>query len=251
MQAMDTDARAGTSGFHSAVRNRYYYGKLLDVVHFDIEQDYGNYKRWLINRAVIGCGVVCGLDVELSRDGKSVTVTRGLAFDGDGRELIVPSRSREIELPPPPESDSKQAPCYDDEGRYHLVICYHECPGGSDPGPGGDCGDDPCVTSLILEKYSLEWRAGRAPDVPHDVCVPELVSGERINRRALALHISRCPDTSCGLCIPLANVTIPKPGEGEVDIDITVRPIVYTNPLLYELITAMTSDRQNRGRVGK
>ena len=49
------------------VRNRYFYGKLLDVYHFELETNYMNYKRWLMNRHVISYGVVCGMDVRLGK----------------------------------------------------------------------------------------------------------------------------------------------------------------------------------------
>src|SRR5688500_4793888 len=85
------------------VRNRYFYGKLLDVMHLEMEQTYFNSKRALINRLVIGPGVVCGLDVELSDDGKSVVVLPGVAIDRCGREIVVTKPSQPVELPPLPE----------------------------------------------------------------------------------------------------------------------------------------------------
>src|SRR5206468_11586399 len=40
-------------------RNKYFYGKLMDVPHFQMEQTYGNWKRWLLNRLALGEGVLC------------------------------------------------------------------------------------------------------------------------------------------------------------------------------------------------
>ena len=42
-------------------RNRYFYGKLLTVRDFEVEQRYHCTKRALLNRLVHGAGVVCGL----------------------------------------------------------------------------------------------------------------------------------------------------------------------------------------------
>lgn len=42
------------------------------------------------NRAYHGCGVVCGLAVHLSADGKTVTVTPGYAVSPQGDEIYVP-----------------------------------------------------------------------------------------------------------------------------------------------------------------
>ena len=44
-------------------RNNYFYGKLLDEFHFQMEQHYMNQKRWLLNRLSLGTGVLCGLEV--------------------------------------------------------------------------------------------------------------------------------------------------------------------------------------------
>src|SRR6185369_4527424 len=44
-------------------RNNYFHGKMLSARDLAAEQDYFNQKRWLINRMVLGWGVVCGLEV--------------------------------------------------------------------------------------------------------------------------------------------------------------------------------------------
>ena len=62
----------------TAVRNRYFYMKLLDVYHFELETNYLNDKRWLLNRLVFGYGVVCGLDVKCGPDDNTIIVTQVL-----------------------------------------------------------------------------------------------------------------------------------------------------------------------------
>lgn len=69
-------------------RNRYFYGKLLGVEDFELEQKYMNDKRRLINRFMHGCGVVCGLNV-IPVGPDAVSVEAGLALDFAGREIIV------------------------------------------------------------------------------------------------------------------------------------------------------------------
>ena len=87
----------------SPVRNRYFYGKLLDTHHFELETAYLNHKRWLINRLVHGWGVVCGLDVNSARPHEAITVGPGMALDKCGREIIVP-RSHGPSTSPPTSS---------------------------------------------------------------------------------------------------------------------------------------------------
>jgi hypothetical protein len=56
----------------------------------------------------------------------------------------------------------------------------------------------------------------------------------------------------CDPCLPLANVRLAKAdGSSPADVDITIRPIVYTNDLLFELTNAQNSDQKARLRGGK
>jgi len=71
-------------------RNRYFYGKMLTARDFETEQRYFNNKRRLINRTIIGAGVVCGLGV-YQNDDTSFSVETGLALDYLGREIAVPT----------------------------------------------------------------------------------------------------------------------------------------------------------------
>jgi hypothetical protein len=89
-------------------RNNYFYGKLLDVFHLEMEQKYFNSKRWLLNRLVTGPGVVCGLRVELTDDGKSVILNPGLAIDRCGREIVVANPSAPYPLPELPPYKSPE-----------------------------------------------------------------------------------------------------------------------------------------------
>lgn len=69
-------------------RNRYFYGKLLTVRDFELEQKYFNDKRRLINRLLFGSGVVSGLQV-IAVDDKTISVETGMAIDCYGREIVV------------------------------------------------------------------------------------------------------------------------------------------------------------------
>lgn len=71
-------------------RNRYFYGKMLTARDFEIEQRYFNNKRRLINRTILGVGVVCGLGV-YQNDDSSFSVETGMALDYLGREIVVPA----------------------------------------------------------------------------------------------------------------------------------------------------------------
>ena len=69
-------------------RNRYFYGKLLSVDDFELEQKYFNDKRRLINRFLFGPGVVSGLYV-VGVDEQTISLETGFALDTWGREIVV------------------------------------------------------------------------------------------------------------------------------------------------------------------
>jgi hypothetical protein len=276
------------------IRNRYFYGKLLDVFHFELEQEYFNHKRWLLNRLVSGYGVVCGLGVQLGPDNQSVIVLPGVAIDKCGREIIVCQKSEPIPLPlPPPPPTSQTNPqqpnpnqptsvpggtpagavnpantpgttpttpgtvntptpkdnC--DCGPYvHLNICYHECQTDPVPALGGDCDTQAvCSPGAIRERYRLSLCDGKLTPARTTTRIPDLLSGGAFNYRALSDYVTNaCAPCADDCCIPLANIKIPDPGGtyDQTSIHTEVRPIVYSNDVLYEIILALVQP-QNKG----
>lgn len=69
-------------------KNRYFHGKLLTAEDFKQEQQYVDDKRRLINRWVLGAGIVAGLEV-IRVDDYSISIEMGLALDYTGREIVV------------------------------------------------------------------------------------------------------------------------------------------------------------------
>lgn len=246
-------------------RPRYFYGQLLDVRHFESEQDYFKRKLWMLNRMVSGYGVVCGLDVQVGEDNHSVVVTPGLALDKNGREIVVPCRSKPVPIEPRPEKDAtqsakpaKQTYKQDDEecddDWVHLVMCYQECKADPEPVMTGGCdtGEGRCSPGAIREGYELHLEPGKAAEISVDASIPNLIKGNSVNYRALADWVSAPCDEHSDSCITLANIRRPVAG-GTLelsDIDISVRPIVYSLDLLWELVLALTHETQSR-RTGK
>jgi hypothetical protein len=256
MQINLRDAKS-RGGIHTFVRNRYFYGKLLDVFHFELEQDYVNGKRWLLNRMVSGYGVLCGLDVQPAQRGRAVVVTAGAALDRGGREIIVPRTSEPIAIPPRPAAQPEQ-PAHgncEPEDYVHLCICYQQCE--SDPTPVliDECGQaTSCSASSIQERYKCVIQECKAPDICLDSGAADFVLNGRLNYHALVERVTRnCPDLPADLCIPLANIRLPS-GEDPPqlsDIDISPRPIVYSNDLLFDIMRALAGEAPARNRGGK
>lgn len=69
-------------------RNKFFYGKLLTVADFELEQKYMNDKRRYLSRYLFGCGVICGLNT-YNVDDNSIMIEAGSAIDSYGREIIV------------------------------------------------------------------------------------------------------------------------------------------------------------------
>lgn len=76
------------SNFFPFERNKYFYGKLLSVDDFELEQKYMNDKRRMLNRFIFGSGVVAGLYV-VQADEQTMSVEAGFALDSWGREIVV------------------------------------------------------------------------------------------------------------------------------------------------------------------
>jgi hypothetical protein len=243
------------------VRNRYFYGKLLDVYHCQLETNYLNSKRWLLNRLISGYGVVCGLNVKAAPDKKGIVVTSGLAIDKWGRETIVPRETEPLPIPaqlipkPPAESDRdcQEKP---EEKFVCIWLCYHECE--TDPAPiltGDNCGLPTCEPSTIRERYKLEFKLGKVPPPLKDACIPDFIAGGHIDYPKLAKYVTTngCCQLPENPCIPLANIRVAPADGGSChlqpdDIDIAIRPIVFTNDLLFQLLLSLIKE-DNYGEI--
>ena len=263
MDVTGKTSRHGT-GLRTPERNRYFYGKLLDAYHFDLETGYFNGKRRLLNRLVSGYGVLCGLDVQLTHDKQCIVVLPGVALDKCGAEIIVPEVSKPVALPEIiAEKDDRPGSAKDaghadqkcpPKRHVHVLLCYYECE--SDPAPvlAGDCDTEAvCKPSLVRERYRIVIKEGPAPELHMECALGTAVSGNQIDYRALARWVTgACPALPDDCCICLADVQVPDHGDYDpADIDITVRPIVYTNDLLFEIILALTCGEHSQPRGGK
>lgn len=73
--------------YYSFERNHYYYGKLMTVEDFEVEQRYMNNKRRVANRFLQGMGVAFGMQAVLIDD-RTISIQPGYALDHTGREIL-------------------------------------------------------------------------------------------------------------------------------------------------------------------
>ncbi len=76
------------SKFFPFERNKYFFGKLLSVEDFNLEQKYVNDKRRMINSFLLGAGIAAGMYV-VQIDERTISVERGFALDYLGREIVI------------------------------------------------------------------------------------------------------------------------------------------------------------------
>lgn len=138
-------------------RNRYFYGKLLTVRDFEVEQKYFNDKRRILNMAVTGTGVVCGLNVTQS-DETTLIVESGFALDYMGREIIVDS---------PIIKKLQMLNGYSSVvGKTEAFLClrYEELLSEKVNAVGGDS-DQSIQHNKYVESYSITLETSE-PDIP-------------------------------------------------------------------------------------
>src|SRR5689334_10767060 len=149
-------------------RNNYYFGKLMDVLHFKLEQDYGMRKERLLNRLTLGEGVLCGLTLGKGT-GSQICVARGAAVDAVGREIIVPLAAC---IDPWTLTDECGQPAGElsktTRHVVHLCLSYRECATDFAPTLVTDCNaKEACAAGTIVESFRILVREGPPDAVAH------------------------------------------------------------------------------------
>ena len=249
-------------------RNHYYHGKMLSARDLADEQKYFNEKRWLINRAILGWGIVCGLDASL--DPSCLVVEPGLALDCCGHEILVCERltlsletfqralggNRPVDGAQGRPFDAAQGkPQTQYQGqtppssvRWVLCLEYKErCTEPVKP-VGGCSSKNGSEYNRIQDDYVLtirEWDKA-CPDDHDDVCCPVPGLGSKTSlHHALTERAKKCPHCKDCACVVLATGTFDgsaQPPTVTLDPDSwKYRRLVYTNPALASVIRCFHS----------
>jgi hypothetical protein len=158
------------------LRNHYFFGKLMDVPDFEVEQAYMVEKFKRHHARLHGTGVVCGLEVlphpnPACRD-THVVVSPGTALDCCGQEILV-LHEQVLELMSFP---AFAALVHEPDDRDHLLrlsICYRECATEEVPVLYDECGceDTRCAPNRILESWRFELEVD--PVLPPPTGAPQ------------------------------------------------------------------------------
>lgn len=252
-QPLGSDPQAPTS-LAAPERNQYYYGKLLDVSHLELEQNYLNGKRWLLTRLLNGTGVASGLAVAPAADGAHLIIQPGVAIDGWGREIVVPAASLPFDPRALTDDAGKPAGTVNGAASVLVSLCYQEC--GVNPAPmlvpscnsNGDCSP-----SATREQYYIVVKQGTAPSNPMACNFADLFTPQGASKQVPDLHpklsdrISQAyQDPSGQGCVLLAQVNLPASGAIAASmVDNTVRPLVVSTGLLLEVIFCLAQRVQS------
>jgi hypothetical protein len=250
-------------------RNHYFYGKLMDVAHFEMEQRYINHKRWLLNQQALGEGVLCGLQVA-AQDGM-LCVEPGMAVDGYGREIVKPLRTC---VDPwtltDPCGQSQSLLSKEARHQVSLLLCYKECLTDYMPVLVSDCGGEQAAAAgTLVETFALAVREG-LPDSPRPALDPQCctaLAGERDppsapgttpeageaasagqgagGIEARRLELCRCTTDACRTpaepCVLLAAIELLPGGQIGAIEQCRYRQRIYSNQVLLELILCLAT----------
>lgn len=169
------DSKCGVCATPQFERNNYFFGKQFTVRDLQQEQSYFNDKRHLINRMVLGWGVVCGLHVEWKDDKKRLVVQPGMALDCCGHEIVV-CETQYLSFDKDKDDcclDERQRP----EGKFVLCLEYDECHSEAVNLPPAGC-DEKGKTEYnrIRDSFKLRlksWDDACPKEPPEDVSCPD------------------------------------------------------------------------------
>ena len=245
-------------------RNNYFHGKVFSVRDLSAEQRYFNEKRWLINRMVLGWGVVCGLDVKWEQENSRFQIQPGLAFDCCGHEILVCE-----EKCLPFEDLEKEAfhPAQQEPGKpvkYALCLEYDKCkiepvelqPLGCEKQARTEYNRIRESFKFSVKPYDEACHARNAKPIAcldrfkHDIQKEESISCQTPSLHHHLCHKLKegCPECACCACVVLATFDVRRRYAGAPAIEITEfdactdRRLVYGNNLLYDLIDCYHGD---------
>ncbi len=221
--------------FPTFKRNNYFYGKLLTVNDFRMEQKYFVNKQRLSNRLIHGIGVVCGLQVT-QKSPTQIMISPGVALDFCGREIVVSE---------PYDFDIQQNLPSDAVSKVKVYIKFDFC--GLDPATkvlkSSNCKDD-CCYSTIKEGFKVEVQTPKAIGAfSENICAEwdDYLKDSKNDK----FCVEGCPEVGQDGVL-LAEVTFTKNTNGTITIKqvINNRNLVFANSTLYSLLKCLKNELQ-------
>jgi hypothetical protein len=223
-------------------RNNFYYGKMMDVLHFQMEQRYGIARHALSNRLTLGDGVLCGLGVTVV-DGK-LCVAPGVAVDVFGREIVVAAPVCIDPWAPPDPCEEHPSLARNVAHVVTLCLAYRECLTEYGPVLVPDCDTKSrSAAGTTVESYLLRVVEGEPPAVEshlsQELCHTLFAAEAADRRRLLCEGLEGDCAPGSNPCVTLARVELTVQGTIGAIQTCAVRPRVYSNAVLLDLILCL------------
>lgn len=247
----ETSQSASMSGHFE--RNAYFHGKLMTARDMQVEQDYHRDRLHLLAQHVLGSGLVCGLEttVRIKGDTVQAKVSPGLAIDRQGRPIYVTGNDW-VEAKYDGEADTP--PACDDLDELCVFLTYRECGIESVPGGINAC-EEQCYWNRIVEEFGVTYTETEPTAWKS---VPEDTIPSNADRKGAGLTPTQMAEvyyeSHLGACAPHDEFKLLlgcyTENDGKWDrSDEPPRPMVYTNDMLYALITEHVRDLENPHEV--
>ena len=227
-------------------RNNYFFGQLLDELKLNREQDYFTNMERLVNRLALGSGVLCGLEISFSADGKLCCLSPGVAIDPLGRVIIVPEQT---------SFDPRQIG--DCSGRVtdtvpversaivSVNLCYRECYADYSQYTPQDCDThDHSAPETVIERFCVQVSLDRTEnrvDQRIKKSLSTTAASATAHGRDLCEAVSRQWDgVTEPACVPLGTIELAEGGNfGKVE-SCSSRTMIYSSTQLLDMILVLT-----------
>jgi hypothetical protein len=207
-------------------KNNYFYGKQFTVRDLLQEQCYLNKKRQLVNRMILGWGVVCGLGVRWDPNvAQEFVVEKGMALDCCGHEIII-CEEQHVRFEKYEEVSRLAREQRGYKAKFVLCLEYDECKTEPVDLPPLGCGDKQERTEYnrVRDGFKLrikEWDDA-CPKQPYghigcldrykdDAMEQQIATRRRCDTETIHEHICSalgqgCPACECCECVVLATI---------------------------------------------
>ena len=247
MPRNDTHSDTDTSDLSQFEKNRFFKGKLMTPRDMEAEQEYHAERLHTINRFLNGKGIVHGLEIQSvteSGDGLDVTLTPGLALDGNGRPIVVGQVTTKS-LPMPAGDE------------VYLFLEFAEAAMETIPVPDTEGAvDDETAPNRAVESFELTYHETAPDDTASapDVSIPEFRAEEldpQTLRRALSERYQQyqlAADSSDPAVFIDAFQRTPDGNWVPLD-DAPMRPVVFDSDFLFGVLVNHAADTDNPHRT--
>ncbi|ELZ79673.1 hypothetical protein C455_08812 [Haloferax larsenii JCM 13917] len=247
MAREETYSDSDTPDLTQFQKNRFFKGKLMTPRDMEAEQAYHAERLHTINRFLNGKGIVHGIEVQSvteTGDGLDVTLTPGLALDGNGRPIVVE------------QVTTKSVPMPADDSVY-LFLEFTEAAMETIPVPDteGAVADD-TASNRAVESFTLTYHETEPDEVAAtpDVEIPNLQSDDFTPETLRQLLAEQCEQKqwtrgTTGPAVFIGAFERTPDGSWVPIDDAPARPVVLDSEFLFSVLVDHVADTDNPHRT--